>query len=88
MILASDAEGLPRVLIEALLLHTPVISVDCPSGPREILTQELADFLVAPENETGLADAIARMDQAPIEIEERHYRQFLKESVLPQFEAL
>ena len=88
MILASDAEGLPRVLIEALLLHTPVISVDCPSGPREILTQELADFLVTPENEKGLADAIARMDQAPIEIEERHYRPFLKESVLPQFEAL
>ncbi|MDT8878294.1 glycosyltransferase [Halomonas saccharevitans] len=88
MILASDAEGLPRVLIEALLLHTPVISVDCPSGPKEILTQELADFLVAPENEKGLADALARMDQAPVKIDERHYRQFLKESVLPQFEAL
>lgn len=88
MILTSDAEGLPRVLIEALLLHTPVISVDCPSGPREILTQELAQFLVAPDNEKGLADAIARMDQAPIDIEERHYRQFLKETVLPQFEAL
>ncbi|MCL7939235.1 glycosyltransferase [Halomonas sp. ATCH28] len=88
MILTSDAEGLPRVLIEALLLHTPVISVDCPSGPREILTQELADFLVAPDNEKGLADAIARMDQAPIEIEERHYRQFLRENVIPQFEAL
>ncbi|TDO16833.1 MULTISPECIES: glycosyltransferase [Halomonas] len=88
MLLTSDAEGLPRVLIEALLLHTPLISVDCPSGPREILTQELADFLVAPDDEQGLADAIARMDQAPIEIEERHYRPFLKQSVLPQFEAL
>ncbi|WFM69793.1 glycosyltransferase [Halomonas sp. CKK8] len=88
MLLTSDAEGLPRVLIESLLLHTPVISVDCPSGPREILTQELADFLVAPDDEKGLADAIARMDQAPLEIQERHYRQFLKDSVLPQFEAL
>ncbi|RTQ98749.1 glycosyltransferase [Halomonas nitroreducens] len=88
MVLTSDAEGLPRVLIEALLLHTPVISVDCPSGPKEILTQELADFLVAPDNEKGLADAIARMDQAPVTIEPRHYRQFLKETVLPQFEAL
>lgn len=88
VILTSDAEGLPRVLIEALLLHTPVISVDCPSGPREILTQELTDFLVAPDDEQGLADAIARMDRAPIAIEERHYRQFLKDSVLPHFEAL
>lgn len=88
MLLASDAEGLPRVLIEALLLHTPVISVDCPSGPREILTQELADFLVSPEDEPGLAEAIARMDRVPVTIEPRHYRQFLKETVLPQFEAL
>ena len=88
MVLASDAEGLPRVLIEALLLHTPVVSVDCPSGPREILTQELADFLVAPDDEAGLARALTRMDREPVTIEPRHYRQFLKETVLPQFEAL
>ncbi|UYG01941.1 glycosyltransferase [Halomonas sp. LR3S48] len=88
LVLTSDAEGLPRVLIEALLLHTPVISTDCPSGPREILTGTLADFLVAPEDEKGLTDAFKRMDQAPVVIEEGHYRQFLKETVLPQFEAL
>ncbi|GGY10258.1 glycosyl transferase [Litchfieldella qijiaojingensis] len=88
LILTSDAEGLPRVLIEALMLHTPVVSVDCPSGPREILTQELADFLAEPENEKSLADAIKRMDQAPVEIEARHYEQFLAENVIPQFEAL
>ncbi|EPC04120.1 hypothetical protein L861_02075 [Litchfieldella anticariensis FP35 = DSM 16096] len=88
LILTSDSEGLPRVLIEALMLNTPVVSVDCPSGPREILTQELADFLVAPENEKSLADAIKRMDQAPVKIEARHYEQFLAENVIPQFEAL
>ncbi|WP_136246788.1 glycosyltransferase [Halomonas borealis] len=88
MVMTSDAEGLPRVLIEALLLHTPVISVDCPSGPREILTQELADYLVAPDDEAGLIQALARMDQHPVTIEPRHYQQFLKETVLPKFEAL
>ncbi|MBB3143483.1 glycosyltransferase [Halomonas organivorans] len=88
MVLTSDAEGLPRVLIEALLLQTPVVSVDCPSGPREILTQELAEYLVAPDDEPGLADALRRMDRSPVAIEPRHYRQFLKETVLPQFEAL
>ncbi|RDB41840.1 glycosyltransferase [Halomonas sp. DQ26W] len=88
VILTSDTEGLPRVLIEALLLHTPVISTDCPSGPREILTGSLGDFLLALEDEKGLADAISRMDQAPIVIEGNHYQQFLKATVLPQFEAL
>ncbi|MCE9662531.1 glycosyltransferase [Halomonas sp. M5N1S17] len=88
LILTSDAEGLPRVLIEALLLHTPVISVDCPSGPREILTGALAEFLVEQDDEQGLAQAIARMESAPVEIDERHYQQFLAENVLPRFEAL
>ncbi|SFU43149.1 glycosyltransferase [Halomonas korlensis] len=88
LLLTSDREGLPTVLIEALLLHTPVISVDCPSGPSEILTHELVDYLIPPENEKGLANAIKRMDQAPVIVMERHYKQFLKETVLPQFEAL
>ena len=88
LILTSDAEGLPRVLIEALLLHTPVISTNCPSGPGEILTGELANFLIEQDNEKGLAEAIARMDRNPISIDKRYYQQFLTENVLPQFEAL
>ncbi len=88
VILTSDAEGLPRVLIEALMLHVPVISTDCPSGPREILTGEQARFLVPQNDEGGLAQAIARMDQAPLEVDARYYRQFLTETVIPQFEAL
>lgn len=88
LLLTSDQEGLPTVLIEALLLNTPVISVDCPSGPNEILKEELAEFLVAQDDEKGLADAISRMDQVPITIDESYYQQFLTENVIPQFEAL
>lgn len=88
LILTSDGEGLPRVLIESLFLGTPIVSVDCPSGPKEILSGELAAFLVPLQDESALADAIARMDATPVTITADYYQPFLAESVLPQFEAL
>ena len=36
-ILSSKYEGLPNVLLEALVLNKFIISSDCPTGPKEIL---------------------------------------------------
>jgi glycosyltransferase involved in cell wall biosynthesis len=37
LVLSSDFEGLPTVLLESLALGTPAISSNCRSGPSEIL---------------------------------------------------
>ncbi|HSD37615.1 MAG TPA: glycosyltransferase [Rhodocyclaceae bacterium] len=59
--MSSDSEGLPTVLIESLILGTPVVSTDCPTGPSEILTGPLARFLCPCDDAEALASLI---DQA------------------------
>ena len=44
-ILSSKYEGLPNVLLEAQFLKKPIISTNCPTGPREILINGKAGFL-------------------------------------------
>lgn len=56
MLLSSDFEGLPTVLIESLIVGTPVVSTNCPYGPSEILTNELAQYLVPMRDPKALAD--------------------------------
>jgi glycosyltransferase involved in cell wall biosynthesis len=88
LILTSDAEGLPTVLIEALICHTPVISVDCPSGPAEILTTPLDKFLIPMEDINGLAMAITSVDGTKTPIKSKSYQIFSSESVTEEFISL
>ncbi len=57
-VLSSRWEGLPTVMVEALSLGTPIVSTDCPSGPREILMDGKYGPLVPMDDPFALAAAI------------------------------
>jgi glycosyltransferase involved in cell wall biosynthesis len=57
-VLTSLWEGLGFVLIEALALGTPSVSVDCPSGPSEILNNGEFGKLVPMKDEDALMHAM------------------------------
>ncbi len=59
--LSSVFEGFAIVLAEALMAGTPVVSFDCPSGPREVLDHGRLGQLLTPGDIQGLADAMRAM---------------------------
>ncbi|WP_339099811.1 glycosyltransferase [Fusobacterium ulcerans] len=58
---SSKFEGLPTVLIEAMILERPIIATDCPTGPKEILENGKSGILVSIGNKKELAEKIEKI---------------------------
>ena len=89
MVLSSDYEGLPTVLIESLVCSVPVISTNCNYGPNEILTGDMASYLSPCGDEKALAKNVIRaLQQKPDMSEMPILTQVTMDKAVQQYLAL
>ena len=65
-VLSSYAEGMPNVLVEAMMCGCTPVSTDCPTGPRELLQDGKYGYLVPMRDPIAMAAAIEQALDRPI----------------------
>jgi glycosyltransferase involved in cell wall biosynthesis len=93
-VLSSRHEGLPMVMVEAMSLGVPVVSFDCPTGPRDVIEDGRSGILVPADDVDALARAMLSVIEDPERRHElgagaaRRAQDYALESIGPRWEAL
>ena len=69
-VLSSYVEGLPNVLVEAMMCGCTPVATDCPTGPREVLQDGKYGYLVPVGNPIALMNGIEMAINCPISKEQ------------------
>ena len=92
-VMSSRYEGLPLVLLEAMSYGLPIVSYECPCGPRDILRPDFGR-LVKPDDVKALADTIvatakdAEWRHKAVEAAKSHSHLFSKEVIMEKWNNL
>jgi glycosyltransferase involved in cell wall biosynthesis len=93
-VMTSIWEGFPATLVESMVLGTPVISVNCESGPAELIEHGVTGMLVDQRDPIAIGEAIMRMlgdtqeRQAMSRSAQERVQQFSLDSTVTELESL
>ncbi|NWF66204.1 MAG: glycosyltransferase [Campylobacterales bacterium] len=85
VVLSSEREGLPTVLIESLICGTMIVSTNCPSGPSEIMINNLSKYLAKVNNPSSLAQKIELALSENEDINEEDLKMFDYKNVCKEY---
>lgn len=93
-VVSSRYEGFSMVILEAMVCGLPVVSFDCPHGPRNIIKNGQDGILVEHLNTLALADKICHLIEHPEqrkalgEKAKRNIKRFSRDNVMKQWTEL
>ncbi|MBR2754048.1 glycosyltransferase [Candidatus Saccharibacteria bacterium] len=93
-VLSSLREGAANVIIESMAVGTPIISTDCPSGPKELIKNNKYGLLAPLNDENTLAALIDKVLNNPVlrkkysKLGKIRCQDFAIEKLVPRYEKL
>lgn len=91
LVVSSDYEGFPLVIIEALQRGLPVCATDCPDGPREVIRHNINGWLVPITDSVAFRGVLKKIIDEPlnlpdIDVCQQSVEPFKHEAVMDRWE--